>query len=184
MVSDVVLLNSIAAPAVVVDGTLLVGTGIGTRTGDPHDLEDSISREPRTLVALCVPGTTGCGQCQNGIDDDDDGRLDFPDDPGCVSADDASEKQSVYACDNGLDDDGDGAIDADDPGCGMPEASFEDPQCDDGVDQNGDGLVDFLDGNCQSFWPYWESPPACGLGVELVLVVPGLAWWRRRTRGR
>lgn len=47
--------NAITSAAAVVDGTVLVGTGIGTRTGDPHDVEDFVSRQPRELVALWVP---------------------------------------------------------------------------------------------------------------------------------
>jgi hypothetical protein len=57
-------------------------SGIGARSGDPHDVGDSISREPRTLVALCVPGTLGCGECQNAIDDNEDGLVDWFD-PNC-----------------------------------------------------------------------------------------------------
>jgi hypothetical protein len=163
-----------------VDGTVLVGTGIGTRSGDPHDVGDAVSREPRTLVARCVPGTLGCGGCQNGIDDDDDGLADWPDDPSCASPDDASEK-SDFICDNGLDDDGDGSADADDPGCADPVATIEDPQCDNGEDDNENGLVDWFDPNCQPDWPYWEATPSfCGIGAELALVVPLLLSWRRR----
>lgn len=46
----------------------------------------------------------------NGVDDDGDGRTDFPDDPGCASADDVSER-ALPQCANGLDDDGDGDVD-------------------------------------------------------------------------
>lgn len=183
-ISDVLLTNAIASGASIVDGTVLVGTGIGTRSGDPHDVGDTVSREPRTLVALCVPGTLGCGGCQNGIDDDDDGLADWPDDPSCASAADASEK-SDYVCDNGLDDDGDGSADADDPGCADPVATIEDPQCDNGIDDNENGLVDWFDPNCQSDWPYWEAtPPFCGIGAELALLIPLLARWRLRSRRR
>src|SRR5690606_7081639 len=55
VVSTPILANAITSAAAVVDGTVLVGTGIGTRTGDPHDVEDQVSREPRALVALWVP---------------------------------------------------------------------------------------------------------------------------------
>jgi hypothetical protein len=175
-----VISNAIASAATVVDGTVLVGTGIGTRTGDPHDIGDEISHEPRALVALCVPGTKGCGACQNGIDDDHDGYIDFPDDPGCDSPDDPSEKTPRLACDDGIDNDGDGKIDMLDPGCPFPHATFENPQCDDGIDNNGDGLIDFDDPNCTREWPYWEKIPTCGLGAELVLVLPLLGWMRRR----
>ena len=179
-VSDVLLTNAIASAATVVDGTVLVGTGIGARSGDPHDVGDSVSREPRTLVALCVPGTKGCGACQNGIDDDRDNVADWPNDPGCASAADDSEKSADFACDDGIDNDGDGEIDMIDAGCPFPIATVERTQCDDGLDNNGDGDVDFDDPNCSRAWPYWEVTPECGFGAELALVFPLLGLWRRR----
>ncbi|HTY19103.1 MAG TPA: hypothetical protein VMH82_15340, partial [Myxococcota bacterium] len=96
------------------------------------------------------------------------------------SPDDPSEKTPRLACDDGIDNDGDGKIDMLDPGCPFPHATYENPQCDDGIDNNGDGLVDFDDPNCTREWPYWEKIPTCGLGAELVLVLPLLGWMRRR----
>jgi outer membrane protein assembly factor BamB len=63
IVSSPFLANAITSAAAVVDGTVIVGTGIGTRTGDPHDVEDQVSREPREVVALWVPepGATAAG---------------------------------------------------------------------------------------------------------------------------
>lgn len=55
VIDSPVLSNAITSAAAVVDGTVIVGTGIGTRTGDPHDVEDQVSREPRALLALWVP---------------------------------------------------------------------------------------------------------------------------------
>jgi outer membrane protein assembly factor BamB len=182
VISDVLLANAIASPAVVVDGTLLVGNGIGTRTGDPHDVEDGVSREPRSLIALCVPGTRGCGACQNGLDDDHDAYTDT-DDPGCDDENDTSEHTDALACDDGLDNDGDGNVDLLDAGCPGPVATYEDTQCDDGLDNNGDETVDYDDPNCKRNWPYWETPP-CGLGAELALVLPALMSAARRARDR
>lgn len=179
--SETVFSNAVASAAAIVDGTVIVGTGIGTRSGDPHDVGDQVSREPRAVVALCVPGTRGCGACQNGIDDDDDGLADWEGgDPGCTSADDPSENDPRFACDDGVDDDGDGSIDADDPGCPRPDAAPEDPQCDNGIDDDGDGVADWLDPKCQPDWPYWEATPMCGVGAELALLLPLGAAWRRR----
>jgi outer membrane protein assembly factor BamB len=48
-----------SAPAVL-DGTLLAGAGIGTRTGNPSDPEEITSRFAENLTALCVPGTLAC----------------------------------------------------------------------------------------------------------------------------
>ncbi|MEX0791172.1 MAG: hypothetical protein WD178_10395, partial [Actinomycetota bacterium] len=53
-------------------------------------------------------------ECRDGIDNDGDGRIDFPADPQCKSLDDDSEAPE---CSNAKDDDGDGKIDRDDPGC-------------------------------------------------------------------
>lgn len=53
-------------------------------------------------------------QCEDGIDNDGDGRIDFPADPQCKSRDDDSEAPE---CSNNRDDDGDGKIDRGDPGC-------------------------------------------------------------------
>jgi hypothetical protein len=53
-------------------------------------------------------------ECQDGIDNDGDGKVDFPNDPQCKSRDDDSEAPE---CSNAKDDDGDGKIDRGDPGC-------------------------------------------------------------------
>ncbi len=60
-----------AAPAVV-DGHVLVGGGVGERSGDPASQSDAVSRIPQSLTALCVSGSPAC-------DEDRDGA-DFPDD--------------------------------------------------------------------------------------------------------
>src|SRR5262249_52552996 len=51
---------------------------------------------------------TGTDRCKNGFDDDGDGFADYPDDPGCSSADDPSEQDDAHVCDDGVDNDGDG----------------------------------------------------------------------------
>ena len=65
--------------------------------------------------------------CSNGADDDGDVKVDYPNDPGCVSSTDNDEynaphhrlrRRRAYNCSNGRDDDGDGKIDYPaDPGC-------------------------------------------------------------------
>ena len=70
--------------------------------------------------------------CDDGIDNDQDGVVDFlGGDPGCSSALDDSEKSTTYECDDGIDNDGDGLIDyrAIDFGAGDPYAD-RDPGCD------------------------------------------------------
>jgi hypothetical protein len=79
------------------------------------------------------------------------------------------------ACSDGLDNDGDLRTDfPEDPGCPFAEGAEEDPECDDGLDNDGDGHVDFDDPDCTTTWPFREGPASCGLGFELVLLLPAL----------
>ena len=52
--------------------------------------------------------------CSDQIDNDGDGAIDYPDDPGCRDPNGWTEEP---ACDDGFDNDGDGAIDLADLGC-------------------------------------------------------------------
>ncbi len=58
--------------------------------------------------------------CNDGYDNDGDGRIDM-NDPGCTSPTDNDEYNyaapQTYACNDGYDNDGDGRIDMNDPGC-------------------------------------------------------------------
>lgn len=107
-------------------------------------------------LAIIVPTY----QCNDGIDNDGDGLIDYPSDPGCTSATDNSEVNIIatYQCNDGVDNDGDGLVDfPQDPGCSsatdnnefnLPPTVY---QCNDGVDNDGDGLVDFpQDPGCSS----------------------------------
>jgi hypothetical protein len=69
--------------------------------------------------------------CADGADNDSDGAIDFGSDPGCASAQDASELGDT-ACDNGIDDDGDGFVDVGggDPDCEGPQDDDEAVKCD------------------------------------------------------
>lgn len=120
--------------------------------------------------------------CANGADDDGDGFADFPFDPSCADADDASETRGDVACDDGLDGDGDGLVDVADPGCPSPTATIEDPACDDAADNDGDGFVDFDDPECTAGSPYAERRRGCGLGAEIALACAALRRARARRR--
>lgn len=61
-------LAPLAAAAVVVDGQLYVGSGIGSHEGPPEEESYQISLSPSTLTALCLPGTPDCpeaGRCND-----------------------------------------------------------------------------------------------------------------------
>lgn len=102
--------------------------------------------------------------CSNELDDDDDGLVDYPYDPGCASADDPDESNQTMIdsmmaqCNNELDDDGDGYADLADPDCrdlNDQSEAFEgeaQPACHDGIDNDGDGRIDaFEDLGCSHF---------------------------------
>jgi len=80
--------------------------------------------------------------CDDGADNDGDGRVDSAD-PGCSDAGDTSEQDPALPCDDGVDNDADGSTDLADTECTDPSDPTEDPECDDGVDNDDDGLVDY-----------------------------------------
>lgn len=94
-------------------------------------------------------------QCSDGIDNDGNGLTDYPSDPGCGSADDASEAPAPAQCRDGVDNDGDGLTDYPaDPDCASADDDDERPapaQCNDGVDNDADGKIDYpADPGCSS----------------------------------
>ena len=74
--------------------------------------------------ALATQRANPAPQCMNGVDDDNDGKIDSAD-PGCTSSGDDDESDPPppppppppTQCNNGRDDDGDGKVDLQDPGC-------------------------------------------------------------------
>ena len=93
-----------------------------------------------------VPGERAC---ENGVDDDGDGRLDCADDE-CV------QPCAEVACADGIDNDGNGVSDCADPDCQQTFVCGE-SSCGNGIDDDSDGLVDCEDIDCL-------GSPAC---VEL-----------------
>jgi len=135
-------------------------------------------------------------ECSDGSDNDSDGRVDHPADPGCSAADDSSEKGVPISalgwltCDDGVDNDGDGLVDYPaDPGCREPLSFTENPPCNNWWDDDQDGYTDYpADPECATGWDTVEhvAGAQCGIGYELGLVMP-LLWWlyeRRRERAR
>ena len=89
--------------------------------------------------------------CSDGIDNDGNGLIDYPFDPGCDSPDDDEEAPPAQlpACWNLIDDDGDGIIDfPHDPVCVSASDLDETdpvipPECADGLDNDGNGEIDY-----------------------------------------
>lgn len=81
---------------------------------------------PEPVATAVVPPAAPCA---DGQDNDGDGKVDFPVDPGCNAADDVDEVDPP-ACSNGKDDDGDGLTDFPaDKGCSSAEDPDETDPC-------------------------------------------------------
>jgi len=103
-------------------------------------------------------------------------------------------RSDVPSCRDGVDNDADGLIDyPQDPGCADPDAETEVPLCDDGFDNDLDGQIDTNDPECGASHQNVEAEAAalheiageeifCGLGAELVFIIPAFMWLRRAGR--
>jgi hypothetical protein len=150
----------------------------------------------------------GVPVCGDGFDNDGDGLVDFPADPGCTDASDADGSEralgsSSLLCDNGANDDTDVFSDYPaDPGCRFPSSLKENPQCQDGMNNDGQIGTDYdggvsvngppgdlngADPQCNQPWKDQEAVPpppssGCGIGIELIWLMPLLLLARRRRR--
>ncbi len=67
---------------------------------------------------ISMPPGYSITQCSDGIDNDGDNSIDFPNDFGCSSSEDNSEiNDGLTQCSDGIDNDGDNLIDQNDLGC-------------------------------------------------------------------
>jgi hypothetical protein len=116
----------------------------------------------------------GSSACFDEVDEDGDGFDGYPDDPGCSSLTDTSERSPDLPCDDGIDNDGDGMRDfanppgsgiAPDVACRAPDSPSETTQCQDGVDNDGDGKMDF-DGGESIHGACSGAPGGCPPGVS------------------
>lgn len=167
-------------------------TGATPLCADTLDNDNPLDGKRDFLQFQSFPRDPGCSwsaetseadtQCSDGIDNDGDGRIDFPADFGCGVAvgsstpavNDNSEVDPPQ-CDDGRDNDGDGNIDFGvDPDCSATTDNSEAPPapptaCADGADNDGDGLIDLADPGCSSAADDDETdlePPACADGID------------------
>lgn len=142
---------------------------------------------PPQVVELFSQGVDNCGDrftsflvdgeclgrslCFDGLDNDNDGLVDF-NDPDCEA--DALEGTTTE-CSDGIDNDQDGFVDREDLGCRSildnSELNFESSDlCENGLDDDGDRLTDAQDPGCwdgaESLPFDFESLPACADGAD------------------
>ena len=135
---------------------------LGANCGPPGEWTCGPGTECQAQGAAMTCVRTACG---NGRDDDNDGWIDYPLDPGCVDLSDPDETDPAVppACSNFIDDDGDGQIDyGNDPDCVAASDNAEGPACGDRLDNDGDGLIDLVDRGCAcNTDPSEEVQPQC-----------------------
>jgi cysteine-rich repeat protein len=141
----------------------------GPETDDLEHLDRVHVQDVVTLGARWAAATRYALQqpvpaCANQIDDDGDGLVDHPDDPGCAGAASLTENP---ACNDGIDNDTDARIDHPaDPGCASAASDQETTVCDDGIDNDGDGHVDHpIDPACPTALASTESS-RCQDGID------------------
>ena len=151
-----------------------LGLGPGLEYTRLHNTEYEFLYQPGGPVT--PPPITACN---DGVDNDLDGTIDYPADPGCTSlADDSERDLNGPVCDDTIDNDSDGLVDyPEDPGCISPfdEGERDDtaPACDDGVDNDGDGLSDHPnDPGCQDPFDTTEEDEIISLDSDN----RGLSW--------
>jgi len=176
-----------------IEDLLVVLASWGTCYGCPADVtNDNVVNEFDIIVLLTNWGpcnqTTNPSACSDGMDNDEDGKIDFPEDPGCEGIEDNNEtdpeepSHTLPACSDDIDNDGDELIDyPQDPGCEDAEDDNESdaieppepplPACSDGVDNDSDGLIDYPeDPGCESLEDNNETNPVvitvCSDGLD------------------
>ena len=134
-------------------GQMTGGTNPNFYTADAT-ATDPAAIPPKIEIVVNLP------VCGDGIDNDADGKVDFPADVGCRDKLWPYEKPQ---CQDGIDNESDGKIDFDG-----------------GASLNGGVPITAPDPNCTTSSRNKEK--ACGLGFELAVVVPVIAALRKRRR--
>jgi hypothetical protein len=148
------------------DGDAWIASSAGLRRLHAPSGTLSLVAPDATLGMLAVAQVTPrLPACSDRLDQDGDGALGFPDDPGCRSAADTTE---IVDCSDGIDGDGDGLVDYPaDPGCTSADDGDERTllACDNGQDDDRDGFADHLsDPGCAG--PFDDSERSSALPCD------------------
>jgi hypothetical protein len=135
---------------------VLLTTCCAVAIGSDRARADDCMGTPLDLAAVPVgdvllPDCGGPSQCVNGLDDDGDAYVDYPNDPDCSSASDAENIWNAPPAPPPPPDGGGGGSPPPPPpggGGGSPPPAVA--ACSDGRDNDGDGFVDTGDPGCTS----------------------------------
>ncbi len=122
-------------------------------TNSATDGNPGNNKADASTLVTCAGGVPA--QCSDGGDNDGDGLIDYPQDPGCANALDNDESNAPVnaQCSDGIDNDNDGATDyPNDFSCSSGsdnDETFPKALCQDGQDNDQDGLID------------WPQDPGC-----------------------
>lgn len=155
--------NSTVTASIVQPGTYYLVVDTKSSTGGAYDLHVQFlvgEGDPCTTGDDCGPGlvcrvplngtTKVCAKhvCNDGVDDDGDGKPDYPTDPGCLSATDDDESDDCTPTPAG-------------PNC---------PECGDGRDNDADGKIDYpMDTQCLAASSTSEACPVHELVASLTM---------------
>ena len=133
-------------------GTLFAALTFGSQPANTSLYGNATAAADVSFYRTEILAIVSIPACSDGLDDDLDGLIDFPADPGCDDANDLTEQSALLVCDDGLDNDLDGFIDfPSDVGCESSTSGAEDPACNNGLDDDLDGQIDFgVDPGCDA----------------------------------
>ena len=133
-------------------GTQSTGNLTATQTYNLQCTGLSGPAQASATVTVAPPsGSGGKPQCQDGVDNDNDGWKDYPADPGCASANNDRETNIPLAqCSDSADNDGDGKIDGKDPECANAYDNNETPVPDFALNKSNDIQVTIVGGIAQA----------------------------------
>lgn len=102
------------------------GASSSSTTSSSNSSNSSQTSSPTSSsTSSFISSVANVPQCSDGLDNDGDGLVDSPADPGCAGVGGTDESSATTQCQNGVDDDNDGRVDMGDAGCKSAQDNSE-----------------------------------------------------------